>query len=126
MTRQAAGDDRHEHRQAMREAKPPPECRSRQVATQARDREHPRGDGELIRGRIMAGVAIVTALLVTSLAGYAMVYGDRELLSEVWSLTRVAALAIIGWGGGKGVLQLLSKIHLEDESSRPPTRSRGP
>lgn len=63
----------------------------------------------------MGGAAFLTGFLVIAFAAYGMAKGDRDLLLEVWSLTKISATLLIAWGGGKGVLQLVSKIRFGDE-----------
>jgi hypothetical protein len=62
----------------------------------------------------MVASALFTYALVVALALYGMVTGDRELLSKVCSLIWPGAVAIVVWGGGSSVLEVLGRIPLDD------------
>jgi len=47
------------------------------------------------RSRIMAGVAILTCLLVAAFTIYAMTVSDSELLSEIWSIIKTAVITLL-------------------------------
>jgi hypothetical protein len=63
---------------------------------------------------LMLGASVMSNLLVVTFAIYGMISGDRQLLLEVWSLIKMMISVLMIWGGGKGVLQLLSKFDLRE------------
>ena len=75
---------------------------------------------DLARARMMVWAALFTGLLISGFTAYGMVSGDRELLSEVWSLIRIVTVALVAWGGGKGLLEVLSRLRFEDDRAEPP------
>lgn len=61
-----------------------------------------RDSRDLVKTRVMGWVAVLTGVLVGAFAAYGMIAGDHEVLSEVWSCVKVAAVAIMAWAGGGG------------------------
>jgi hypothetical protein len=56
---------------------------------------------DFVRARVMGWVAVLTGVLVGAFPAYGMISGDREVLSEVWSCVKMAAVAIMAWAGGE-------------------------
>jgi hypothetical protein len=65
-------------------------------------RRQVRDSRDLVKTRVMGWVALLTGVLVGAFAAYGMIAGDHEVLSEVWSCVKVAAVAIMAWAGGGG------------------------
>lgn len=50
--------------------------------------------------RTMGSMTVLIAALVTAFAVYGMIAGDHQLLSDVWTFVKGAAIALIAWAGG--------------------------
>jgi hypothetical protein len=75
---------------------------------------------DLLRSRTMVGAASFAGLLMCAFTAYGMLWGDRELLLEVWSLVKILVVTLIAWAGGRGLLRALSDLRFEDDAVQSP------
>jgi hypothetical protein len=87
--------------------------RSANRGTQRNDGHRHRNDEDPRRGRLMTWAAALTGLLVMAFAAYGMISQDREVLSEVWWLVRLAAVLILAGVFGNVVGLLRRVLHGE-------------